>query len=470
MKLTVIVPVYNVEKYLVKCLDGIVNQEEMFDEVILVNDGSTDSSLSICGEYIANYTYFKLINQENKGLSAARNIGIKEASGDYIMFLDSDDWLRADTVSILKKQLETTMVDAVYFDAEVVYEEGVEKSIHNPYDRKFAKLDGRCMKGIEYFKNSYPRDYVLSACLAIYKKEIIIKNDIFFPEKLYYEDNFFTFMFLEKAQSVVHISEKLYNRLYRADSIITSKYSSRKFSDFIKCALLIWDKVEQMGGEKVFIQLISEHAHIILMNYERCKNEDIVLGENECKLLLMAVNRYLNYVYRWENLVKVDCPFFALVVENLFLIQQRELKDDIQINNWLNSAILQLRSYYIEILKNLPMNDSDAKIGVYGTGKHTNGLMLLYEKMIGMIESSVVFIDSQKTSGSYKNRPLINYKQVDKSFDLIVISSFLHEREMLCNMKQLNLEVPIYSFYDKAKIDLFSDYDILLRILKGDAR
>ena len=91
--ITVIVPIYNAELYLEKCLESLVCQTVAFDEIILINDGSTDESSSICDKYCGTYEYFKLVKQENKGQGTARNRGIWQAKGDYILFVDSDDYV-----------------------------------------------------------------------------------------------------------------------------------------------------------------------------------------------------------------------------------------------------------------------------------------------------------------------------------------------------------------------------------------
>lgn len=126
VSISLIIPVYNMEKYLVHCLESVIKQISSFDEIIIVNDGSTDNSLFICEKYMSKYKNFKLINQENKGLSAARNIGMNLASSEYVMFLDSDDYLRTDTVSCLKKELRKFHYDVIYFDTDIHCEDGCE--------------------------------------------------------------------------------------------------------------------------------------------------------------------------------------------------------------------------------------------------------------------------------------------------------------------------------------------------------
>lgn len=101
MKVSVIIPVYNVDQYLRHCLESVVFQSYLNKEIILINDGSTDCSQEICEEYVRRYPFIRLINKENGGLSEARNVGILHATGDYVMFLDSDDYWQTDFLSDL---------------------------------------------------------------------------------------------------------------------------------------------------------------------------------------------------------------------------------------------------------------------------------------------------------------------------------------------------------------------------------
>ena len=207
--ISLIIPVYNVEDYLFQCLNSVINQIEAFDEVIIVNDGSTDHSKEICEKYVSRYKHFKLISQKNQGLSVARNRGINEASGDYIMFLDSDDYLRNDAVKILKEKLKETLFDMILFDADIFFDKTVIKSKKNIYDRSLSGLDGKVMSGEEYFAKAYPENYIVSVCMAIYKSQLIKKEKIFFPEGLYFEDNYFSFVFLEHANKIDRKSTRL---------------------------------------------------------------------------------------------------------------------------------------------------------------------------------------------------------------------------------------------------------------------
>lgn len=206
--ISAVVPVYNVEDYLADCLESIAKQTVPFNEVIMINDGSTDSSGKICGEYCERYHYFKLINQKNAGLSEARNAGIRFSKGDYIIFIDSDDFIRKDMTTQLQKVLQNNVYDAVFYNADVCYEKRTgESSNYFKMGRRFYKRD---MAGIDYLLESFPRNYVVSACVAIYKLKFLQDNEIYFPKGVYFEDHAFCLEAYIMAGKIRCIDEVLY--------------------------------------------------------------------------------------------------------------------------------------------------------------------------------------------------------------------------------------------------------------------
>lgn len=124
-KVSVIIPVYNVEKYLIECLKSIVNQSYKNLEIILVDDGSPDNSGKICDEYATCDTRIKVIHKENGGVSCARNVGLDLASGEYICFVDPDDWLEYNALELCFTYLLITKADLCFFDYDLVYRGGV---------------------------------------------------------------------------------------------------------------------------------------------------------------------------------------------------------------------------------------------------------------------------------------------------------------------------------------------------------
>lgn len=460
--ISLIIPVYNVEDYLEKCLDSVVFQTMPFYEVILIDDGSTDRSADVCRKYISEYSYFSLITQENKGQSAARNVGIEHASGDYLMFLDSDDWLRKDSVQILSEILMQVSLDAVYFDAHAFSELDNGEIPDNNYDRCQAELDGKLMSGREYFVRSYPRDYIVAVWAGIYKRERVEKSKIRFPEGIYYEDNYFTFVFLTRAQKCIHISEKLYQRRFRPYSTMTGTYSEKKFNDYVECVCLIWEYILIMDiweDRKALREFIHEHCNIILCNYQYCSENNLKLGNDSIGLLSNVLEKYfyiLNYLK--DGMEEKELGNLVRLWKNVTKIGICKLKEEAYLNKIKKNVAVNKKMLYIELLNKLPMNNQRMKIGIYGKGKHTEGLIAIYKQLIGEIKCDLSFIVSAGDEKRYKGRKVINYQEIDNKFDMIIVSSFLYEREMLENIRSVNKTISVFCFYNEISTDIFSDY------------
>jgi glycosyltransferase involved in cell wall biosynthesis len=220
MKFSIIIPVYNVEQYLQDCLNSIVAQSYFDYEVICVNDGSTDGSLAILKEYEKNYSQITVITQSNKGLSGARNAGIRAAKGDYLFFLDSDDWIEPTALEVLSRQLSGE--DMVCFNGRRVFENGKT-------EEPDAGISESSLSGWEYY-NKYalvPRKFhFVCTVLRLYRREYLLKNNLFFEEGIYHEDNLFTPLACYYAQTVKVIPDCLY--IYRIrEGSITFDVSSR---------------------------------------------------------------------------------------------------------------------------------------------------------------------------------------------------------------------------------------------------
>ena len=200
MTISLIVPIFNVEKYIEECLNNIVNQTVPFDEVILVDDGSTDDSYGICKEYSKKFSNIILIHQDNQGQGKARNIGIDLASSDYIMFCDSDDYYNRHICEKMHQEWEMQDIEVGLFDAVCIYEDGFASEV-NPYDRSWIQYKEE-MNGEEYFIITYPRIHIVSPCLMMLKKEFLIKNNIEFPIGMFYEDNVFFIKILLSAKII----------------------------------------------------------------------------------------------------------------------------------------------------------------------------------------------------------------------------------------------------------------------------
>ena len=176
--ISVIIPVYNVEKYLCECIDSVLGQTYQDYEVILVDDGSTDSSGTICDKYAETNSRIKVIHRKNGGLSEARNTGFDAANGEYIYFLDSDDYIRADALERMHEASKKTNADIYFFEAEVFYDdkENVDNSVL--YERKSDY--GTISSGKAAKKMMLENEFYTVVYLHLYRKQFLIENKIRF--------------------------------------------------------------------------------------------------------------------------------------------------------------------------------------------------------------------------------------------------------------------------------------------------
>lgn len=215
-KISIIIPVYNSEKYLEECLDSILNQNYTNIEVVLVNDGSVDSSETICKKYAKKDKRIKLINKENGGVSSARNRGIIECTGDYIMFIDSDDMLHQKALENISNNICEN--DTIVFGYTRKYKHKEEINICN-YNLKIEDIEEKiisddCIGGYLWNK--------------VFSSNIIKNNKIIFNENIHFcEDLVFVLEYIKFTKKIKYISKSLY--LYRmrkgntTDNLISQK-------------------------------------------------------------------------------------------------------------------------------------------------------------------------------------------------------------------------------------------------------
>lgn len=275
-KISVIVPIYNVEKWLRECLNSLVNQTVPFYEIILVNDGSIDNSLDICKEYEKKYESIRLICQKNKGLSAARNTGMRNCKGDYIIFVDSDDLVQLNMNEILNSSLNYDM-DILYYDREQKF----DIKAKNIYKDRTVILEKNTCSGIEFFKKEFLfENLVVSACMAVYKTSYLKNNNIEFSEGLLYEDNLFRIITAFYARKVSQIKDKLYIRRWRENSTMTSPITLKKVYDLLKINQLIIDFIyenKMFYDDVKFLKSFIKSRYLLLFSWtKQYKKYDIV--------------------------------------------------------------------------------------------------------------------------------------------------------------------------------------------------
>lgn len=251
-KFSIIVPVYNVEKYIKKCLDSIFAQTLKDFEVIVINDGTKDKSI----ELIKNYDV-KIINQKNQGLSAARNRGVKESRGEYLLFLDSDDYLEKDTLKELNESFKNNP-DIVRFQIREVYEDGKVITYQEiPFNNK---------NGVEAFKLFTKYHFVENAwCYAI-KRKYYLKEKFSFKVGTYHEDFGLIPLVILKANIVNSIPYIGYNYVQRQGSIMNLKdYSKteKKVDDFYNHYLFLLEESKKVNLDTTYFKSFISNSLIL---------------------------------------------------------------------------------------------------------------------------------------------------------------------------------------------------------------
>ncbi len=241
---SIIIPVYNVEEYLDRCVQSVINQTYSDIEVILVDDGSLDNSPRMCDEYARQNAKIRVLHKSNGGLSDARNEGLRIASGKYVMFLDSDDSIVDTACEKFAESIENHQYPDIVLGQTVRISNG-ETSIINPY------LDCNDVTGSVFLFN-YLKKYHFFCMLApnnIYKRNLLIDNGLFFEKGLLHEDERWTPVVFLRANNVASIQNEFYNYFIRENSITTKKDKTLNGIHLINTAQYLakeYEKIDNM--------------------------------------------------------------------------------------------------------------------------------------------------------------------------------------------------------------------------------
>lgn len=305
MLFSLIIPVYNVEKYLSHCLDSVLNQTFQDWEAICVDDGSADRSSIILDKYAERDGRVKVLKQKNAGTASARNAGLKAAKGDYIFFLDSDDWLVPNALQTLSNHLNEE--DILCFSGCRYFES------FKSFNQADHLLPRHYKTGIEYYNENalLPRDFAfVCVVLRIYRRAFLLQNDLFFADDISYEDNLWVPIVLYYAESVSVIPDSLYIYRIREGSKMQDVSLKRKV-DLLKVANRLAEFfVPKNGFDKATVyRAITHHYQVVftqatpeddkklipLLNWESYK---IVSGTKPRHRLYFAAMRISPRLYR----------------------------------------------------------------------------------------------------------------------------------------------------------------------------
>lgn len=312
IKISVIVPVYNVEKYLEDCIQSLVSQTLEEKEVIFINDGSTDNSLKILEDYQIKNDFIKIINQENQGQSVARNKGIDLAKGKYIIFVDSDDWIEKDALQKLYNFINNTDYDFLNFPI----------TNYNILTKKKEKKEygfNEDLEGKMILQNYFKRFIITASMNKVIKTSILKENNIKYPEDLIYEDLIFNLKLCMHSNKTKYIDYSFYN--YRLTPVSTTRKISIKNIEHMQ-------KILELGNEIIKNNFQSENLnlyetfklyHYLYLNIEILRNKNLKLKE---KIELLKY-LYLKENAKWELKYAKELPKkYKQIFGSIFILRK----------------------------------------------------------------------------------------------------------------------------------------------------
>ncbi|NUU67350.1 glycosyltransferase [Enterobacteriaceae bacterium BIT-l23] len=317
VKVSVIVPVFNVEKYVEKCMDSLLNQTLTDIEIIIVNDGSTDRSGEIVQRYIRQYNNIKYVEQENKGLSEARNAGVRYAEGEYLAFLDSDDWVKADAYEILYNKAIINNDDIVCCGFYMSFENGAaqrEYITSKEYNSVEPLIEFEIFRHIK-----------VAAWDKLYNREFFIRSGIRYPAGLWYEDTAVSVPLLLKAKKISVISRPLVYYRQREGSITKQNDFNPKIFDVYQVYECVREHSTELVGheniEKIYCYFYTKKCvidnFIRMMSYNHLR-EYIDSLRHQCRerfsLLDVVKNSLLSTKEKIFALLILIAPLPILVL------------------------------------------------------------------------------------------------------------------------------------------------------------
>ena len=263
-KVSVIIPIYNIEKYLRDAIDSVLAQTYTNLDIILVDDGSADSCPAICDEYAIKDRRIRVIHKENGGLSDARNAGLSIAEGEYVYFLDGDDYIKQETINTLVNVIEREKADIVCFEWETIYEDFNDSTYKEEFVRSRSYSSS---KGSELFELQLKNnDFFVPIPIQFYSSEFIEKNRLQFKKGIIHEDELFTPIAFIRAGRVACINMQLYCRRLRANSIMSMRVSFRSVDGLIICIKELIEESTKYNKADIEYRLIKKYVQIILFN------------------------------------------------------------------------------------------------------------------------------------------------------------------------------------------------------------
>ena len=275
IKVSIIVPAYNVERYICECMDSLVNQTLKDIEIIVVDDGSTDETSHILDGYANKSKAIFVIHQKNAGLSNARNVGVRNSHGEYLLFVDSDDYIKKEACEVLYTNAKEAKADVVcgsLIGNGVIHFDGIPSA----------------SKGIECMAQAINEGkYVIISVLKLVNKDFFTKKNLFFPEGLVYEDHLYTLKLYSEASSVIELDYEFYYYRVNREGSITQLKCIKQAYDIIRIIEIMINYIDSLKYNNEFTKIF---AKILANSFYHLSDVWIRLNKNDQKVIIDIVS------------------------------------------------------------------------------------------------------------------------------------------------------------------------------------
>lgn len=307
IKVSVVIPIYNVEEYIEECLLSAMRQTLKEIEIICVNDGTKDDSMRIVRRYADKDDRIVVIDKENGGLSSARNAGIRVAKGEYLYFLDSDDYIAENMLEVLYRECERDKLDVIYFDAEAFYESKELENKHGHFKDYYRRpgMFEDVVSGPELFARMENLHlFRPSACLQMLRRTMLESHHISFFEGIVHEDQLFSLQAIFTAERVKHIATPFYKRRVREESIITGGQEFRRSYGYYICIREFNHFLQQFDfKDRDILRAINHRCYVMQNNAARVVGT-MPLEEIDDQLAEYPLETQLQYTLLVKRLVE----------------------------------------------------------------------------------------------------------------------------------------------------------------------
>ena len=402
---SIIIPIYNGEKYLNQCLDSISNQTLKNIEIICVDDGSTDKTSSILKKYSSKDSRFKIITTENNGQGSARNIALKKATGEYVSFVDADDWIELNAIELLFNSAKSRDLDLLFFQMSNYIQSSDNFVSTDLYDIKSFENNGIDENAI--FKHEDTHDFLFEIPVGpvskLYKRQFLQENNLTFPQGMLFEDNAFFYNAYFHCQKAGFLKKQLYFRRRHEESV-TQTFDESKF-DIVKATNAVLDVFVNNGVYEYYKEDVINHT--FSMNMEWFKKSPLNIRQKFYEKIKNEFKGFGNLKEDFSENLSDDYKLIFNVVNNNkfyldFLSEYKLQTTDYVIYNGQTEFLKESKEY----LEHKSILSKKFKISVvipiYNNEKYIHRtLMSIENQTLGIENIEVLMIDDNSKDNTY---------------------------------------------------------------------